>query len=63
MREPALLYRDGKFVPFSQVSTAHLRDYLVNEYERVPDGNPPNDHYSRDFRRQYAAILLKERGQ
>ena len=56
----------GLRTPYSRVPLGHLRNYALG---LCSDGTPvPDDHVSQDefcdtdFRRRYAAILLKERG-
>jgi hypothetical protein len=56
----------GLRTPYSRVPTAHLKNYARN---LCSDGSPLTaDHVSQDefcdtdFRRRYAAILIRERG-
>ena len=67
MREPEDFNElTGRRTPYSRVPLAHLRNYALG---LCSDGTPlAPDHISQDafvdtdFRRRYAAILLKERG-
>lgn len=60
MREPHIkLNGDADYVSFSMASRRALELYLAGRIERAPSAG---EWYDADFRRRYAAILLRERG-
>ncbi len=56
----------GLRTPYSRVPLPHLRNYalgLRSDGTAVPDGHVSQDEFCDiDFRRRYAAILLRQRG-
>lgn len=52
-------YDDGTDLLYSQAPVRHLRDQVSG---RIPRDVNAEDYVDMDFRRRYAAILLKERG-
>lgn len=61
MREPHTLNpADGILRAYSNYPSAWLRDVIAGHAPVAPD--PGNAHHDVAFRKQYAAILLRERG-
>lgn len=58
MREPVLQWGDD-ILPMSQAPSSWLVDRANCAWEKGP---LCDEHWDDDFRRRYAAILLRERG-